>query len=40
MSEAPAAGTRRLGQAITPVLGEVAYSALVECISGEEMETA
>jgi DNA (cytosine-5)-methyltransferase 1 len=31
---------RQLGQAITPCLGEAAYSALVECISGEELERA
>jgi DNA (cytosine-5)-methyltransferase 1 len=29
--------TRQLGQAITPCLGEAAYSALVETISGEEL---
>jgi DNA (cytosine-5)-methyltransferase 1 len=32
--------TRQIGQAITPCLGECAYSALVECISGEELERA
>jgi DNA (cytosine-5)-methyltransferase 1 len=32
--------TRQLGQAITPCLGEAAYSAIIECISGEELERA
>ena len=32
--------TRQLGQAITPCLGEAAYSALIECISGEDLERA
>jgi len=31
---------RQLGQAITPCLGEVAYSALIEAISGEDLERA
>jgi DNA (cytosine-5)-methyltransferase 1 len=32
--------TKQLGNAITPCLGEAAYSAIVECISGEELERA
>jgi DNA (cytosine-5)-methyltransferase 1 len=32
--------TRQLGQAITPCLGEAAYSALIECISGQDLERA
>jgi DNA (cytosine-5)-methyltransferase 1 len=32
--------TRQLGQAITPCLGEAAYSALIEAISGEDLERA
>jgi DNA (cytosine-5)-methyltransferase 1 len=32
--------TRQLGQAITPCLGEAAYSALIETISGQELDPA